>query len=251
MFDKKLRVAVQKYLDADTKPSKSGAKGAITKLINAASPVDIMLIPGILQEFQELPQWLKLRFKKGSLYEEGDRVFGWYEDSQIQAVELPVSLEVFQYDDGENDRVVKYIKVAAEMMGFAPAIDLPFNGLRVEVPVAPGFDFDYTFLTMWKHGWASPCSLQWSWFERPIWSELEGYVVERSIIPYGFWKAWKWWPDCWRWYYEKRPELFEDANWLGAELPPVRHSPPNNPYAAVLGNANKDRHLKQMFFLDD
>lgn len=245
MFEKKLKTAIQKYLDADTKNSKSGTKGAITKLINAASATDVMLIPGILQEFQELPSWLKLRFEKGSLYQEGDRVFGWCRDDQIQAVELPVYLGTFSYDDGNENRIVKYIRVRASgEEGFAAPISIPFDGCRVSVK--PG---DPNFLKLLEYGWASPCDLQWSWFERPCWSALEGYVVERSIIPHGFWHAWKWWPGCWEWYYSHRPELFFEDTALWGDLLPVE--PPNNPYAAVLGGANKQYFNDRMFFLDD
>ncbi|TAE95549.1 MAG: hypothetical protein EAZ78_27685 [Oscillatoriales cyanobacterium] len=220
----------------------------IMRLLNDASATDLMLVPGILKEFEELPAWLKLRFQKGSLYQDEDRVFGWCRDDQIQAVELPVYLDMFSYDNGNENRIVKYIRVGvSDEEGFAPAIDLPFDGVRVEVPVAPGYNFDYTFFTMWEHGWASPCEIQWSWFERPRCSDLDGYVVERSIIPHGFWKAWEWYPDCWRDYYDKRPELFEDAEWWGTPMP-IRHEPPNDPYAAVLGGANK--HDVEIFFLD-
>ncbi len=241
MFERKLKAAIQKYLDADTKNSKSGTKGAITKLINAASATDIILIPEILQGFQELPSWLELRFKKGSLYREGDRVFGWYKADQVQAVELPVVLDVFRYDDGVNFDAVLYtsmtvIQTHEELGCFIPAINLPFDGCRVDVPPD-----DDNFWELHKHGWASPCDLQWSWFERSRWSEKEGYVVERSIISHGFWQAWKWWPDCWHWYYVKRPELFEDADFWGPPIPLARHEPPDNPYAAVLGGANKER----------
>lgn len=238
-----MKSAIQKYLNPDTtRPSRSAAKGIITKLVNAASATDLMLIPGILKEFEELPTWLKLRFQKGSLYQEGDRVFGWYREDQVQAVELPVTLD-FTYDrDNDRMRRVEYVKVLFERDGFWPAIDLPFDGTRVNVPVCD----DYPFLDLWECGWVSPCQIQWSWFERPRWSDLDGYVVERSIIPHGFWKAWKWWPDCWRYYYDKRPELFEDAEWW---IPmPIRHEPPNDPYAVVLGGANK--HDVEIFFLD-
>lgn len=244
MFDKKLKAAIQKYLDADTKNSKSGTKGAITKLINAASATDVMLIPGILQEFQGLPIWLHLRFKKGSLYQEGDRVFGWCRDDQIQAVELPVYLDIFSYDDGNENRIVKYIRVGASgEEGFAAPVPLPFDGCRVSVK--PG---DPNFLKLLEYGWASPCDLQWSWFGRPRLSALEGYVVERSIIPHGFWQAWKWWPDCWRWYYAKRPELFKDAELWG--LGSIQAEPLNDPYAVVLGGSNKQYFKDRMFFLD-
>ncbi|MEZ2250235.1 hypothetical protein [Microcoleus sp.] len=225
----KLKSAIQNYLDADTESSKGRVKRVITELISAASATDAILIPEILQEFEELPNWLKLRFQKGSLYEEGNEVFGWHENSQVQAVSLPVRLDIFSYDDGEDLVVVKYLNVTHEEMGFAPAIDLPFvdlpfGGIRVVVPVSE-YNFDDTFLTMCGYGWASPCSLQWSYFERSDRSDLEGYVVERSIISHGFWKAWDWWPDCWRWYYDKYPDLFEDAEWWG---PPVRHESPDN-----------------------
>ncbi len=245
MFEKKLKLAIQKYLNADTpRPSKSVAKGIITKMVNAASATDLMLIPEILKEFEELPAWLNLRFQKGSLYQEGDRVFGWCRDDQIQAVELPVRLGIFSYDDGNENRIVEYIRVvASDEEGFAAPVCLPFGGCRVNIEPD-----DPNFRELLKHGWASPCDLQWSWFEASRLSDLEGYVVERSIVPHGFWRAWKWWPDCWEWYYSHRPELFEDAA-LWGDLLPVE--PPNNPYAAVLGGANKQYFKDRMFFLDD
>ncbi|MCC3405203.1 MAG: hypothetical protein JGK17_06325 [Microcoleus sp. PH2017_10_PVI_O_A] len=249
MFDKKLKAVIQKYLDARTKLSKSGAKGAITKLINRATPSDLLLIPEIAKEFEGLPQWFKLRFQKGSLYQEGDRVFGWYAENQVQAVKLPVLLDNFTYDDGEEMRTVRYIRVVFENkdMGFFPPISLPFDGVCVNVAVSD----DYPFLALWEHGWASPCEIQWSWFGRPRWSHLEGYVVERSIISHGFWCAWKWWPDCWRWYYKKRPELFEDAEWWGKkEL--VRHEhEPSNPYAAVFSPNNTESLRSRLFYIDN
>jgi hypothetical protein len=244
MFTQKFKAAIQKYLEAQTKPAKSGAKGAITKLVNAANEAELKSIPEILQEFSNLPDWLKLRFEKGSLYKEGDRVFGWYHNEQIQACELPLTIDIYRHDDGEDFLAVLYTKVTVthEAMGFTPAIDLPFDGTLVNVPVSD----DYPYLELWKCGWASPCEIQWSWFGRPRWSQLEGYVVERSIIPHGFWQAWKWWPEAWQWYMEKRPELFEDAVWWGKE--PFRYSPPDDHYAAVLGNASK--HF-ETFRLDD
>lgn len=248
MFERKLKAAIQKYLDADTKNSKSGTKGAIAKLINAASATDIMLIPEILQGFQGLPSWLELRFKKGSLYREGDRVFGWYKVDQVQAVELPVALDVFRYDDGINFDAVLYTTMTViqqyEERGFFLAINLPFDGCRVDVPPD-----DDNFWELHKHGWASPCGLQWNWFERSRYSEKEGYVVERSIISHGFWKAWRWWPGCWHWYYANRPELFEDAELWG--LGSIQAEPLNDPYAVVLGGSNKQYFKDRMFFLDD
>lgn len=236
-----MKSAIQKYLDSDTKSSKSGAKGAITRLVNKAALAELILIPQILEEFDGLPNWLKLRFQKGSLYQEGDRVFGWCTDDQIQAVSLPVSLDYCSELDGRSYRYIRV--VASDEEGFAAPVCLPFGGCRVNIEPD-----DPNFRELLKHGWASPCDLQWSWFEASRLSDLEGYVVERSIIPHGFWRAWKWWPDCWEWYYSHRPELFEDAA-LWGDLLPVE--PPNNPYAAVLGGANKQYFKDRMFFLDD
>lgn len=217
MFARKLKTAIQKYLDADTGNSKSGAKGAIAKLIDDASATDVMLIPDILRGFDGLPNWLKLRFQKGSLYREGGRVFGWYREGQVQAVELPVDLDIFSYDDEEVGlRVVEYI-IALESisMGFAPPIDLPlrsmdvfFSGGNYRVDVSLDSDSYWELLAA---GYASPCALQWSWIDKE-------YVVERSIISHGFWKAWEWWPECWQFYYQKWPELFQDAEWWATDV---------------------------------
>lgn len=218
MFDRKIKIAIQKYLDADKRDSKSEAKEAITRLISAASATDVMSIPGVSQEFEELPNWLKLRLQKGSLYEEDGEVFGWYKDDQFQAEPLPVELDFFSYDDGNDVRKVECIKVVSESIGFCPAVEIPYcirQSLFGETLVNVPIDDDLRFLELWGYGFASPCPLQWSWFGpgRDRWDDRRGYVVERSIICHGFWRAWKWWPGCWHWYYEKQPELFEDAKW--------------------------------------
>jgi hypothetical protein len=242
MFEQKLKSAIQKYLDGDTKLSKSGAKGAITRLVNKAALAELILIPQILEEFDGLPNWLKLRFQKGSLYQEGDRVFGWYYADQVQAEPLPLKLCHQQF---ENYRYCEVLDCAEEweIKGFAGAVPLPltWSDREVEVPVEE--------LRLYcEHGYASPCKLQW---ERKIGCSHpgdDGYYVTRSIIPYGFWQSWKWWPDAWAWYYEHRPELFEDEVFWRAKEWPVRHSPSDNPYAAVLGTASRSRPT---FFLDD
>jgi hypothetical protein len=160
-------------------------------------------------------------FQKGLLYQEGDRVFGWYRSDQSQAVELPIILDSFSYDDGIDVHYVKYIKVVEQEMGFCPAVSLPYktNHLGKELIVEILIDGDSDFLELWEYGFASPCPLQWNWFSpgRDRWDDRQGYIVERSIIRHGFWEAWKWWPGCWTWYYEKRPELFEDAEWWGGK----------------------------------
>lgn len=150
MFEKKLRSAIEKYLDSKrTRPSKSAVlKGVVTKLVNAASAADVMLIPGILEEFDGLPYWLELRFKKGSLYQEGDRVFGWCTDDQIQAVPLPVVLDYCRDEPGGCS--FNYIRViSSDKVGFAPPVVLPFDGCRVSFK-----SDDPNFLKLLEQGWA-------------------------------------------------------------------------------------------------
>lgn len=211
MFQQKLKAAIQDYLDKGTQLSRSKARTVITKLINGASVTEMTLVPSVLQGFEVLPEWLNLRFQKGSLYKKGRRVFGWYKVDQVQAVELSVTLDVFHYDDGVDFLAVLYrsMKVVQiqEEWGFFPATDLPFYDCRVRV----SFDDD-NFRELHKCGYASPCDLQWSWVDK------EGYVVERSIISHGFWKAWEWWPECWQFYYKKWPELFQDAEWWATDV---------------------------------
>ncbi|MEG4133071.1 hypothetical protein QUA41_31040 [Microcoleus sp. Pol11C1] len=254
LFERKLRAAIQKHLDADTKHSKSGTLGQITKLINAAVAVEktlaveaIETIKSVLAEFEGLPDRLTLRFQKGSLYQGehtrgGGLVFGWYSENQIEALPLPVIFDDIILPDGGNRKYIRVVSGEMRSHGFLPAVDLPFYGSYVYT-----YPTDENFFELLKAGWASPCPIQWSWLDRPSWVNLEGYVVERSIIPYGFWVAWKWWPDCWQWYIEKRPELFDDAEFWHKE--PTRYEPPaGDRYAAVLGSASKNR---EVFHLDD
>lgn len=87
-----------------------------------------------------------------------------------------------------------------------------------------------------KYGYALPCDLPWhrgkidNTYGECLW-------VDRSIISAGWWCAYKWWPDCQWWYYERHPEWFTDMDWWPAyeEPKPQRFSPIDDPYAAVLG----------------
>jgi hypothetical protein len=152
----KLRRAIEKYLDPDSKQAKSALKGAITKIVNAIPVSETGLLREVLQEFSDLPNWLRLRFEKGSLYEESGRVFGWHSDSQLQAEPLPVTLDIFSYDDeitGEFCKV-KYIVVTGDRDGFYPAVAMPIKdtfaislpkGVYVDVPI----DNDLNSLESW------------------------------------------------------------------------------------------------------
>lgn len=94
----KLKAAIEKYLAADTLRKQAGAKGAITRLVNErAKEIGASLardeVQLVLKEFEELPHWLTQRFTLGSLYQEGDRIFGWWSENQAQAEELPLYRE--------------------------------------------------------------------------------------------------------------------------------------------------------------
>jgi hypothetical protein len=257
----KLRQAIEKYLNPDSKQAKSALKGAITKIVNAIPISDTSLIREVLQEFSDLPNWLRLRFEKGSLYEENGRVFGWYTGSQLQAQPLPVKLDSFSHHDETTDklRIVKYILVIGAGEGFYPAVPMPIKntfasnlpkGIYIDVPI----DDTLNFLEMWKHGWASPCPIQWSWGKRQIWSDYEGwipqdgYMVDRSIIAHGFWVAWKWWPGCHLWYLNKRPELFEESEWWGLPQPNCAKLESGS---MVLGGQNREFWERNKFYIED
>lgn len=244
----KLKLAIEKYLNPENKKSKSALKGAITRILNTATDADIDSLRGVLQELSELPDWLRLRLQKGSLYEDNGCVYGWYSGSQLQAEPIPVRFDV-RYDDETTNGF--HIVVTGHGKGFCPPVKLPLRGGIVDVPI----EDDLKFLELWKYGWASALPLQWFYGERQVWGDREGsiiqdgYIVERSIIPHGFWCAWKWWPGCQFWYLNKRPELFEDADWWG---PPHESALPSPaPGSVVLGGQNREFWERNKFYMED
>lgn len=232
MFEENLRQAIQKYLDAEPH-RKSAFKGVMTRLINSSPDITVEVIQKVIAEFKDLPQEITQRFTKGSFYESGGLVYGWVREGQLQAEPIPVYMSVARE---EPER--RFIRVIRNQpgLGFAEALRLPFLDGRTEVP------WEETDLYA-RSGWANACDLQW------YWKEGENYVVSRSIIPYGFWQAWKWWDGARNWYLEHRPELFEDEEIWQTE--PVRHEPIDNPYAAVLGDKNRELFEARKFYLDD
>ncbi|MEG4302200.1 hypothetical protein [Microcoleus sp. D3_18a_C4] len=113
------------------------------------------------------------------------------------------------------------------------AVKLPYcHSREVSVPYSQTFFYA-------KYKFANACPLQW-------YRDAEGYKVERSIIPHGFWQAWKWWDGAWQWYIEKRPELFEDFDCWDDPQPNSRIEPGS----AVLGGKNKDFWESQKFYLE-
>ena len=245
----KLREAIRKYLSFGISNRTIGAaKGRITKLVNElaaelgvenARELARTVLALVLAEGQDVTEHrvetLKNRFDTKSFYQEGDRIFGWYNpEQQVQAEELPI----YYNDAGYYYHVSFYRRQDERLLwmsrGFEVAEDLPtiLRGSQIEVR------FDVKRSLFWlRYGYALPCELPWhrGRFDGSTNAEDECLWVRRSIIPSGWWCAWKWWPDCQWWYYERHPEWFTDMDWWGEELPPKRFEPIDDPYALVLG----------------
>lgn len=241
----KLREAIRRYLSLDSAGRTIGAaKGRITKLVNesaaelgvgkarelARTVLALVLVEGQVTSESRVGI-LKNRFNPKSLYLENDRVFGWYDpEIQVQAEELPF------YYSGAGYSVSFYRRHEErrlwEARGFQPAEDLPAIRVGNELTVS----FHPTRSLFWlEYGYALPCELPWhrGKFDN---THDECLWVSRSIIPAGWWCAWKWWEGCQWWYYERHPEWFADMDWWGTYEPTlIRYEPMDDPYAVVLG----------------
>jgi hypothetical protein len=246
----KLREAIRSYLLQDGSSRKiASAKGRITKLVNeSAADLGVQkarelartVLALVIVEGQNIStgreNLLKNRFDVRSFYLEGDRVFGWYDpETQVQAEELPL-----YFNDGAYYYYVSFYRRSDDYSfwrsrGFEAAEDLPTiqhrDGLEVK--------FDVKRSLFWlQYGYALPCKLQYHrgrFDGNGIGDDREEcFWVSRSIISSGWWCAYKWWPDCQWWYYERHPEWFTEMDWWGTPEP-VRHEPIDDPYAAVLG----------------
>jgi len=208
----------------------SFAKAGITRVVNSSTEVNTLeQIHEVLAEFSNLPEWIKNKFTPGSLYEEGYSWFGWYRENQVQAEALPVTAVA----GGLNRE--GYLRVVASRDGFEVPVDMPLPGGYCVVEVPHEGTFSYA-----KHGWANACPIQWHIDEG-------GYNVDRSIIPHGFWQAWKWWEGAWHWYMKNRPELFEDFECWGPIEPDSRQPKVGD---VVLGNKNRESWERSKFYLD-
>lgn len=240
---KKILEAILAYLLGDGSSRKiAAAKGRITKLASelASELGAVQAREEILQVLTEVKEdssrWLLLknRFTAGSLYQEGDRVFGWWDITlQAQAEELPL------YHSGASYSVSFYRRQNEALLwrqrGFEEAEALPTTRRGGELLV----EFNVQRSLFWlKYGYALPCKLPW---HRGRFDGDEDCLwVDRSIISAGWWQAWKWWDGAKWWYLEKRPELFADMDWWGDwEDKPIFHSPVDDPYAAVLGTPHR------------
>ncbi|TAE54377.1 MAG: hypothetical protein EAZ88_09350 [Oscillatoriales cyanobacterium] len=239
----KFKAAIGKILSQGC--NQSVGKAQLTEIVNQwekeETPDSIKkAIERILVEvtIPEWGKWIRKRYTciPGYYWLEssskfGDTVLGWYNQEQVQAEPFPLKLH---WQNHEDERYSEVLDWGYEERGFAPAEKLPveytFFGCEVNIPVESLHLSLH--LSLCKHGYASACKIQWERRCNQRDPLENGLYVMRSIIPHGFWKAWEWWPDCWQYYYDKR----------------LRHEPPNDPYAAVLGGANK--HDVEIFFLD-
>lgn len=235
MFKLKFKKAFDKYIAATFPIEASRAKAAITKVVNSSTELNTQeQIQEVLSGFDELPEWIKNRFTPGSLYKEGGLVLGWHRENQVQAEVIAATIT----SNGLERE--GYLRVTASRDGFEMPVDMPLAGSDRVVSVPQQQSFFYA-----KYGWANACPLQW-------YRDEEGYKVDRSIIPHGFWQAWKWWEGAWHWYIKNRPELFEDFDCWGAswdELGEIHAAKPK-PSDAVLGGANKKFWESKKFHLE-
>ena len=280
-YQEKFKGAIHKIIAEEY--NEAVGKSQLTKIVGAwQKEGDSNSIKRAIQEILVsvlLPKyaaWIYERYLyvAGYYFESGRNVLGWYSESQIQAEVLPLELHYQRQDKDRECRVLACGPVW-ENRGFFAAQALPYQWLDYcaftysdnprywsKRGYAPGDVLPIVFIELVVHvpakdfatfaalGYASPCEIQWNRKKHPF-NELEsGLYVERSIIPHGFWCAWKWWDGARDWYYKNRPELFEDCEIWGPE--PVRHVPPE-PYAAVLGGSEEyqARVRKFGFVLDD
>lgn len=240
IFQKRLAVetAIAEYLDLwQVSNRKLGAaKGKITKLASElagemGATAARERIFGFLESIEiqsERLDLLRKRFDPKSFYEEGEKIFGWWDgENQVQAQELPLVKSNGYWVNWDFCRKDTSIWRAR---GFEVPVSFPVESLEegsiVKFDVKRSLDFI-------EHGYALPCELQW---HRGYWDDGGTCLwVDRSIISVGFWQAWKWWDTAKWWYLEKRPELFADLDWWSNELPPRRFEPEDDPYAVVLG----------------
>jgi hypothetical protein len=225
----KLKQAINRYLDADTSRKQSAAKGAITRLINQRAEIVGAIaarseVWEVLKDFTEIPRWMERRFTPGSLYTDGNSVFGWWDENlQVQAEELPL----YHYGNNRGYEVCFYKQESLwKERGFEQAQKLPLvkssNGVYV--------DFDIRHSTFFAAlGYARPCPLQWRRINLGTESTLE---VTRSILDQGFWKAYKWHENSKWWYLEHHPEWFSDSPIWGEQEDPDLPQPPSG--AAIL-----------------
>lgn len=237
---------LNKYIEKPT----SARKGKITIAINALERKckypPKLVIEAILELLTKLEKPGKTMFLlahwrdrlQGApvIPKTSQSVYGKWHDDQVLAEPLPLTLITEDsFFHGKRGFKVSYeirsirssgfSKGDWESRGFAEAVTLPLhwqeNGQtwRVTVPF-------YLQQELLSHGYAAAIPIQWSrrtetFRDRahPNEENCPGLYVERSIIAFGFWKAYRWWQGCKLWYYERHPEWFwDDPVWGESEV---------------------------------
>ncbi len=248
----KFKVAIGKILLKEY--NESVGKAQLTKIVDQwekeescdviKNAIEEILLTAAIPKWAE---WISRRYTyvpgyfwlEKSNIKYGDTVLGWLDQNQVQAEPMPLKA---WYQWLPEERYWEVLDWWEESTGFAVAEDLPlyWHTSVVTVPTEKLRSFC-------EHGFASPCAIQW---ERRCnqYDPLEnGLYVTRTIVPHGFWKAWKWWPEAWIWYYEHRPELFEEEDVWGKRV----RCEPFNPYAAVFSPSNSESLRARLFHIDD
>lgn len=238
-MEDKLKKAIDRYHAADTSRKQAGAKGAITRIVNeratliGAEAARSEVLEAVKTVDSGIAFWIKERFTPGSFYQEGNYVYGWWDDGsiQVQAEKLPL-----HFFSGSFYSVSFYHREEEALLwqqrGFEPAEDLPLRSIFSTTSGWSQVSFPVERSEFWaKYGYALPCDLQWRWHPG------EEYFVLRTIVDAGFWRAYKWWAGCQWWYYERHPEWFSGSNLWGAEEPTYYFAP--EPDSVVLGGNKK------------
>jgi len=255
----KIRTQLTKCLDKPTPARKRQVYRAMSSIEGKYSTK--LILEAIFKLIEELGQknpgqrhllsyWRQRIIGAPVMPASASRVYGKWIDSQVVAGILPLMpvAEGLEVNGFEVDLTMEKNREEWRARGFAKAIPLPLVYREAErasyVCVASG---DWRNLA--SHGYAEAMPLQWrrqieepSWFYRqsdydqpPEYAssreDRPGLYVERSLIGFGFWKAYKWWRGCRDWYFIHHPEWFCDDPIWGSEIVEAVFGPPG---AAVI-----------------
>jgi len=248
--------AIKKQLEKYVKKPTPARKGKITIAINALElkckyPPKLVIeaISGLIEDFEEpgetmflLRHWSDRLQGAPIIPSTSQSVYGkWYSDQVLaEALPLdPVSGDFFNHGKRgfkvDLDVRTKECSLDWERRGFAEAEPLPVS--RDYGCQAWCVEILKNKREMIQYGFAESSPLQWRrQIERPAWMERQsnqdrppeyrnteedrpGFYVERSILAFGFWKAYRWWAGCRDWYYDKHPDWFwDDPVWGESEV---------------------------------
>ena len=241
---KKIRIQLTEYLKNPTASRRSRISrsvSAIEKEGKRQTEENVRFFLELIKDLTQTPEdkilltyWVN-RLHGGFLHiREYDRVVcgKWY-DSQILSAPLPLRNNPVNGFEVDLSVLGRKHREKWSARGFHAAVPLPLtqstcaslNYLIVRVPPS------CTWRDLAKHGYAAPVELQWErqtvephWTQRsqqpPPGLDREdrpGLYVTRSIIEFGFWKSYQWWPGCELYFYRHHPEWFRDDPIFGGD----------------------------------